>query len=286
MIGDVVDGCMYLAAQSELARAEPGLAGRGIDVPVIDAERTRLYYEVHGEGKPLVFAHGAGGNAAVWWQQVPAFAGRYRVITFDHRGFGRSVCEPEDMEATLFEQDLSRILDHAREERAVIVCQSMGGLTGVRMAAFQPERVAGLVLANTPGAVVTEEVAAAMRQNIERMQREGPVGSLALSREFGERDPAREFLYHQINAFNPNPVDFTRLAAASLADEALAGFAVRTLMITSDLDPLFPAHAIRSVARKLRARVIVVRGAGHSTYFEKPGVFNRLVDDFLRECGW
>ena len=255
-------------------------------MPLIESERARLYYEVRGEGRPLVFAHGAGGNAAVWWQQVPAFAKRYRVVTFDHRGFGRSICDPEDVDATLFEQDLSRILDHAGVERAVIVCQSMGGITGVRMAVFQPERVAGLVLANTPGAVVTEEVAEAMRQNIEQMQREGPVGSLALSPEFGERDPAGEFLYHQINAFNPNPVDFSRLVAAALADEALAGFDVPTLMITSELDRLFPAHAIRSAAPKLGARVIEVPGAGHSTYFERPDVFNGLVDDFLQECGW
>jgi pimeloyl-ACP methyl ester carboxylesterase len=255
-------------------------------MPLIDAERARLYYEVHGEGRPLVLAHGAGGNAAVWWQQVPAFAGRYRVITFDHRGFGRSLCDPDDMDATLFERDLARILDHAGVERAALVCQSMGGITGVRMAAFHPERVAGLVLANTPGAVVTEEVAAAMGQSIEQMRSEGPVGSLALSPEFCERNPLGEFLYHQINAFNPNPVDFTRLAAAALPDEALAGFAVPTLMITSDLDRLFPAHAIRSVGPKLGARVIEVPGAGHSSYFEKPDVFNALVDEFLRECGW
>jgi pimeloyl-ACP methyl ester carboxylesterase len=255
-------------------------------VPLIDAERARLYYEVHGEGRALVFAHGAGGNAAIWWQQVPFFAERYRVVTFDHRGFGRSVCEPGDMDPCLFEKDLSRILDHAGVERAVLVCQSMGGVTGVRMAASQPERVAGLVLANTPGAVITEEVAAAMRENIERMQSEGPVGSLALSREFGERDPTGAFLYHQVNAFNPNQLDFTRLAGAVLGGEALAGFEVPTLMITSDLDRLFPAHAIRSVAPKLGARVVEVPGAGHSTYFERPDVFNGLVDDFLQECGW
>ena len=57
----------------------------------------RLYYETHGpaigaEGSatPILFAHGAGGNAMSWWQQVPAFADRYPIITFDHRAFGRS----------------------------------------------------------------------------------------------------------------------------------------------------------------------------------------------------
>ena len=49
-----------------------------------------LYYESHGKGVPVVFAHGAGGNHLSWWQQIPVFARRFRCITFDHRAFGLS----------------------------------------------------------------------------------------------------------------------------------------------------------------------------------------------------
>ena len=59
-------------------------------MPRVERPNAAIYYEVCGEGPPLVFAHGAGGNTLVWWQQVPYFAARYRVVTFDHRGFGRS----------------------------------------------------------------------------------------------------------------------------------------------------------------------------------------------------
>ncbi len=45
-----------------------------------------LYYEEHGDGPPLVFAHGVGGNHASWYQQVPFFARSYRAITCDQRG--------------------------------------------------------------------------------------------------------------------------------------------------------------------------------------------------------
>ena len=47
-----------------------------------------LYYEVHGEGFPVVFAHGVGGNHASWYPQIPVFSREFRMITFDHRGFG------------------------------------------------------------------------------------------------------------------------------------------------------------------------------------------------------
>ena len=49
-----------------------------------------LYYETHGKGPAVVFAHGAGGNHLSWWQQVPVFAEEYRCISVDHRGFGQS----------------------------------------------------------------------------------------------------------------------------------------------------------------------------------------------------
>ena len=65
-------------------------------MPSIATPDASIHYEVYGEGPPLVFAHGAGGNRISWWQQVPHFARRYRVIVLDHRGFGRSRCEPGD----------------------------------------------------------------------------------------------------------------------------------------------------------------------------------------------
>ena len=49
----------------------------------------RLYYERHGSGPAVLFAHGAGGNALTWWQQVPAISRRYTAVTFDHRAFAR-----------------------------------------------------------------------------------------------------------------------------------------------------------------------------------------------------
>ena len=60
-------------------------------MPTVRSQDATLYYEVVGpETAPaLVFAHGRGGNASCWWQQVPHFCDRYRVVVFDHRGFGR-----------------------------------------------------------------------------------------------------------------------------------------------------------------------------------------------------
>ena len=56
----------------------------------VEIDGFSLYYEVEGEGEPLVFAHGVGGNHAHWFNQIAYFSRHYQTIVFDHRGFGNS----------------------------------------------------------------------------------------------------------------------------------------------------------------------------------------------------
>ena len=88
-----------------------------------------LYYEVHGDGPAIVFAHGAGGNHLSWWQQVPVFTRQYRCVTFDHRGFGQSPDIPNGPGSQAFVEDLNQLLDHLKIEHVALVAQSMGGRT-------------------------------------------------------------------------------------------------------------------------------------------------------------
>ena len=114
-----------------------------------------LYYETHGSGPALVFAHGGGGSHLSWWQQVPAFSPHYTVITFDHRSFGQSRDLPNGPGATAFVQDLKALLDHLKIDKAAVAGQSMGGWTVCGFAAAYPERTSALVLCDTTGGVET-----------------------------------------------------------------------------------------------------------------------------------
>ncbi len=258
-------------------------------MPHVTRSGAEIYFEVHGEGPVLVFAHGMGGNHLSWWQQVPDFAGRgYQVVTFDHRGFGRSVCTPEHFHPRHFPDDLFAILEAIGAERAALVCQSMGGWTGLPAAVRAPERVAALVLCDTPGGLDTPKVAEARRLIAEQLGNGPPRGNAALAPDYPEREPEMAFLYDQINAMNPG-LDLTALA--KLADpevqmrgEALAGFAVPTLMLSGERDQLFPPEVLREVAGRIPGTAVVdFPGVGHSTYFEDAARFNRIVGDFLAE---
>ena len=261
-------------------------------MPFVDRPHASIYFEVCGEGAPLVFAHGAGGNTLVWWQQVPYFARRCRTVTFDHRGFGRSHCEAGHEQARHFAGDLAAVLDAAGIERAALVCQSMGGWTGVQFARAYPQRARSLVLSGTPAGILTSRVVEALRTiATSAVQMDAPAlwnhPHPALAADVFERDPARGFLYAQLAALNP-PGSLARLALNEVMIDpaALGEWSIPTLLVAGEHDRLFPPSALEEVASVIPgARFEVIRGVGHSPYFEAPDEFNRLIEAFLSECG-
>jgi 3-oxoadipate enol-lactonase len=92
-------------------------------MPFVKSNGIKLYYEVHGEGVPIVFAHGRGGSHVSWWQQVPSLSRRFQVVTFDHRGFGQSVDEPGGPGRAAYADDLRNLLDHLSIDSAHLVGQ-------------------------------------------------------------------------------------------------------------------------------------------------------------------
>ena len=269
------------------------LIARLIDCPpeelrlaTVTREGASIYYESHGSGPAIVFAHGAGGNSLSWWQQVPHFARDHTVVLFDHRTFGRSTCPPSDFHPRHFADDLFCILDAEGIERAALVCQSMGGWTGLRAAVERPERVAALVLAGTPGGLFTETVAASMAKIGERIGAEGVVSNVAVAPDFPERRSDLAFLYDRINALNTG-FDQSTLArsgdeSARIRPEALEGYAVPTLVLSGERDALFPPDVLKHVAETIPgAEIRSFPGVGHSTYFEEPDGFNQVVGEFL-----
>ena len=103
----------------------------------------QIYYEVAGEGEPLVLVHAGIADSRMWEGQVAAFAERYRVIRYDLRGFGKS----EMVEGPFSHQeDLCALLDALGVERAHLVGCSMGGGAVLDFALEYPERVGNLVL--------------------------------------------------------------------------------------------------------------------------------------------
>lgn len=259
-------------------------------MPEVRSGEATIHYEAHGSGPALVFAHGAAGNCFSWWQQVPHFAASHRVVTLEHRCFGRSTCPPEAFHPRHFPADLLAVLDAERIDRASLVCQSMGGWTGLRTAVEQPARVRCLVLAATPGGLVTPGVLAAASRIGADAASQGIRGNVALAPDYPARRPDMAFLYEQINSLNSGfePRLLARMfdAEGRLAPERLAGFGVPTLLLSGERDQLFAPEVLREVAERIPGAAFeLLPGAGHSAYFEDPERFNGAVAGFLAQHG-
>ncbi len=256
----------------------------------------RLYYERHGRGPAIVFCHGAGSNAATWWQQIPHFSKRFVCLTLDQRCFGRSVAGPHTLGWDALVADLLAVLDAERIGRVALVCQSLGGGLGLRFALAHPGRTAALVCSGSSMGIDLPEAQQSVARYLASAEG-GQVEQRALGPAFRASAAPLSFLYQQINGFNPLVVQGAgaelraRLAAlnneaAAVSRERLKRVACPVLLLGGELDPLMPPHLIHAVAALFpRARALVMAACGHSPYFERPAEFNERVEGFLDGVG-
>ena len=257
----------------------------------------RFYYETHGPainapgaGTPILFAHGAGGNAMSWWQQVPHFADRYPVITFDHRAFGRSVDIDDGPGRIAFGADVRALLDYLEADRVHFIAHSMGGRTAFALFSRDPQRVASFTYSGTNGGVVDDRYRALKQRLEDQGEFAGTLLSRALKKGYADEEPVRAHLYRQIRSINPRrPADFLaqnpprqRNGAGGTAAARLAASGLPILWIVGDGDRVVHPDLI-AISHDLTpgSWFHEVRDAGHSTYFERPDDWNGAVRRFI-----
>lgn len=308
--GDVVpparitvgDCALALGARVEMDCIAHRPAGRSTPTParsmpsrrslVVEHDGEELFVELVGEehrgrATPLVLSHGAGGNHAIWFQQVAHFATERMVVTWDHRGFGRSTDRADASGPQVAPADLLAICAELGIDHADLVGQSMGGWTTVGAALAQPRLARSIVLADTLGGITSEAIDRAMGRQFDGPPVfDGRTLGLhpAIDPSLAERDPGRAHLYQMIGAFGSidTPTVIGRLLGFTHTADEAAAIDCPVLCVVGDRDPLFAPAAVRALADLLPdARVAEIPGSGHSPYFEDPATWNAIVGQFL-----
>ena len=106
------------------------------------------------------------------------------------------------------------------------------------------------------------------------------------SDDFAARNPAGALLYRQIYSYNTQARPNLRDDDVYVSPAAVRSCGVPFRVLASDMDVLFPPSVLASVAADIKAPLVQVDGAGHSTYFEKPDEFNAELADFLEALDW
>ncbi len=255
-------------------------------MPITHHAGADVHWFTAGDRPGLLFIHGAGGNAAIWWQQVEVFAKTHKVVVYDHRAFGRSTAPDRAIESSALSGDAQAVMDAAGLSTATVVCQSLGGWTGIRLALDAPERVNGLVFSCTMGGIAHQPAIDSALASFAKMDERGPA-SIALGAELERTNPAKAYLYEQVNAFNTG---FDPSAAQSLFDpetmvpmERLSEVACPFLLIAGAHDAIWPPASLEGLVPAFaNGRMEIVPNSGHSPYFEQPETFNEILSGYLK----
>jgi pimeloyl-ACP methyl ester carboxylesterase len=260
-----------------------------------DINGARIYYEVAGDGRPLLLLHAGVADSRMWDDQWQPFTRRYRAIRYDIPGFGRSRY-PDGPYAA--HEDPAGLLRSLGVERAHVVGVSWGGRIALDFTLAHPEMVTALVLVcpsvsgEDPSEAVrlfgTEEeallergdLAAAAELNV-RMWVDGPRRTPEQV-EHSVRERVREMQHHAFTVPVPEGVEGIELEPPAI--ERLGEVRVPTLVAVGDHDIEEKlAIADRLAAEISGARKVVFPGAAHMVTMEQPADFNRIVLDFLAQ---
>jgi pimeloyl-ACP methyl ester carboxylesterase len=238
-----------------------------------------------GSGAPVVFVHAATGSSRVWEYQRPVFTARgFRVITYDRRGYGRSVADPAGAQPGTGADDLNALMDHLKIDRFHLVATAAGGFVAWDYALSFPKRLRSLVVANSIGGVQDPEYQKTIR--------------LLRTPEFLAMPPDMRELGPAYRAANPAGAErwreLERTARPTSAQPPAQTFrnrvtfalletiAVPTLLMTGDADMYSPPPIMRMFAVRVKgAQSVVIPESGHSAYWEQPEIFNRTVLEFI-----
>ena len=218
----------------------------------------------------LFFVQGAGGHALQWVNQLRHFSKNYRCIAPDLRGHGRSDKPRDGYTVDRVTDDLLAVLDGlAVDEPVVLLAHSAGGLLAINFAARYPERLTKLVLVNT-----------AAQLPLNRWMKLGlriPSVLMVLARPFLQRR----------GRFNAPPHIFKKFVENSVSSwqgwDLLPDITTPTLVIAGQRDwYVRPSMSRRTAYAMPRARLEIIRAAGHQSPLERPAAVNRALERFLQ----
>jgi pimeloyl-ACP methyl ester carboxylesterase len=249
--------------------------------PFVAGPQGRLHVDDGGSGAalPVVFVHGNGANLTQWSAQLAHLRATRRAVALDLRGMGQSeVPRNGDYSVEAMADDVQAVVDALHLDRFVLAGHSYGGAVVMRYAAKHPERVAGVVYADSAGTLtVTDDAAAkflgALRKDKPAFTRQWFAPILKGSSQAVQDAVFASVDATSIDAFAGALTGLRSLDTGTLLDAyhgPVLAIAAADIENPSSLHMQYPKLPVRKIA-----------GTGHWLMMDKPEEFNRILDDFL-----
>ena len=229
-----------------------------------DVRGFKMYCEMYGTGQPLLIIHGNGGSIADFYNQIPYFSKKYKVIIADSRAQGKSADAGDSLSYEMMADDYAELLNMMKVDSAEVIGWSDGGINGLLLAIRHPEKVKKLAVT---GANLTPDTSAVNED----------IGPLIMPYYTQLKNKTTK------NAQEKPSWKLVRL----LMDEphiplsALHTIKCPTLVIGGDHDILKPSHTLQIFQNIPQAYLWILPNSGHSTPIVYKDEFNKKVDDFF-----
>ena len=256
----------------------------------IIANGHRIAYVRQGSGPTILFAHALGASSALWQPQLAELSKRFDCIAYDARGHGGSETPAPPWRLDDLAADALALLDGLAVERCVFVGISMGGMIGLHLALAAPQRLRGLVVCDS-AASFAPEARAAWRERIEAVRTQGlaPLVGTMMERWFtaGFRHDHAERVQAVAATLAASPVAGYLACCEAIRDldvlDRLPAIRLPTLVVCGEFDPSTPPAHSRAIAAAIPgARLEMLPGLNHLPNFERPDLFNPLLEEFLQ----
>lgn len=267
-------------------------------MPSINSGGVKIYYEVIGQGDPLVMIQGYGHHSLQWGDLPDALAkSKYKIILIDNRGAGRS--DKLDMPVTVpqMADDVCKVLDAISLKRTSVFGISMGGMIAQEFALHHPDRLINLVLGCThPGGKnlvkPTPEGARIIYdfdylRSMSPEQRTREVFRFFCSDEFISANPDALKKYHEATLVSPTPFfTFVRQAKAIAEFDAwdrLPDIKAPTMIISGTSDQVVPFQNSELLNKRIpRSELILLQDKRHGFFIEAMDATLILIDSFIK----
>lgn len=257
-------------------------------MPRLCINNVNIYYEVKGQGEPLLLIHGLTSSSRSWEKQVSMFTQHYRVITFDIRGHGKSDKPIGPYSIELFATDAVELMRFLGIDSAHVIGFSMGGMVGFQLAVDVPEMIKSLVAVNCcpEGSMRTLDYGIdcfkhlVLRQFNGRRKRGQDTGGQLVQASMLENSHESVIERLAVNNKLAYASAFRSLVAWSVVDR-LHTITCPILLVTSDQDYV-PVSVKQGYASKMTCvEVAVIAKSSHAIPTERAEEFNALVMEFL-----
>jgi pimeloyl-ACP methyl ester carboxylesterase len=262
-------------------------------LPKVTVNGLKLYYEIEGDGAPVVLIPGFAAGRWIWFKQTAELARKFRVIIFDPRGVSASDKPEGPQTITLLADDIAHLLQTIGIESAHIVGASFGGFVAQEFALKYPSMTRKLVLCCTsfggpnhvvPAPETLQALASTKGLNSEERMRANLL--LAFTPEYvqTQTDEVDHIVHLRATNDVPEHIYLSQLQAAMNfnTESRLEEIKSPTLVLSGDADVIVPVQNSRNLAAKIAgAKLHIVKGGSHTFFIEQAGEFNHIVTEFL-----